>query len=554
MLEEPHLAGLRGDRPLLKLSLYGIRDKKPWLEREFRLPEFDIEEVRKKTAFAPKWIHFGAGNIFRGFIAGISQNMIESGKEETGVIGVELFDYEIVDKFYYPYDNLCIAVTIKGDGTFDKRVIGSITCGLKGDPSFEDWETLEKIFRSSSLQVASLTITEKGYNLEDQEGKLYPVVLEDMKNGPIMPKSSMGKVASLLYERFKAGGVPIAMLSLDNFSKNGEKLYSSIRRISEEWVKRGLVEKAFLSYLDKDVSFPWSMIDKIVPRPSEVIKRYLEGLGLVDMDIYVTDKKTFIAPFVNMEKAQYLVIEDNFPNGRPPFEGSDRNVFLTDRDTVEKSERMKVTACLNPLHTSLAVFGCLLGYRTIADEMKDPLLVKLVKGVGEEGIKVVVDPRIISAKDFLREAIEERLPNPYMPDTPQRIATDTSQKVPIRFGETIKSYHERPDLDPKQLKYIPLVIAGWCRYLMGIDDKGNEMELSPDPLLEALRGYLASVKFGDPESVKGALRPILSSSQLFRVDLYEVGLGERIEGYFKRMIKGVGAVRETLEDILLREG
>ncbi|MCX8127552.1 MAG: mannitol dehydrogenase family protein [Synergistetes bacterium] len=538
---------------MLRLSLDGIKDKKSWLDKGFSLPKFDIERVRERTLKAPKLIHFGAGNIFRGFIAGIVQNMIESGKEDTGVIGVELFDYEIIDKIYYPYDNLCIAITINSDGTLEKKVVGSIVCGFKGDPLYEDWNSLKEMFRSPSLQIVSLTITEKGYNLEDQEGKLYPIVLEDMKNGPVMPKSSMGKVTSLLYERFKAGRLPVAMLSLDNFSKNGEKLYSSVYKIAEEWVKGKMVEEAFLNYINKEVAFPWSMIDKIVPRPSEVIKKHLEGLGLVDMDICVTDKKTFIAPFVNMERAQYLVIEDSFPNGRPALEGSDRNVFLTDRETVEKSERMKVTACLNPLHTSLAVFGCLLGYKTIADEMKDPLLAKLVEGVGEEGMKVVVDPKIISPKSFLEEVIKERLPNPYMPDTPQRIATDTSQKVPIRFGETIRSYHERLDLDVKELKYIPLVIAGWCRYLMGIDDEGKRMELSPDPLLEALRGYVSSVKFGDPDSVKDALKPILSSPQLFRVNLYEVGLGKKIEGYFKKMISGPGAVKKTLEEVL-REG
>lgn len=535
---------------MMKLSLEGLRDSKIWEEAGIKLPKFDIFTVRERTAKAPKWVHFGAGNIFRGFIAGISQNMIEMGKEETGVIGVELFDYEIIDKVYYPYDNLVLAVAIASDGTFDKRVIASITESLKGDPRSSDWERLKGIFRSPSLQLASLTITEKGYNLEDQEGKIYPQVLEDMNGGPSLPKTAMGKVTSLLYERFKVGKLPMALLSLDNFSRNGDKLLSSVERMAEEWVKRGFVEEAFLDYIHREVSFPWSMIDKIVPRPSETIKRHLEELGLTGMNIYVTEKKTFIAPFVNMERAQYLVIEDSFPNGRPSFEGADRNLFLTDRRTVELSERMKVTVCLNPLHTSLAVFGCLLGYKTIAEEMRDPLLIKLVRGVGDEGMRVVMSPGIIDPKEFLNEVITERLPNPYMPDTPQRIATDTSQKVPIRFGETIKAYYERPDLDPKDLKYIPLVIAGWCRYLMGIDDRGEEMELSPDPLLDALRGYLSEVRFGDPDSVSDALRPILSSPQLFRVNLYEVSLGEKVERYFRKMLIGPGAVRKTLEELI----
>ena len=83
----------------------------------------------------------------------------------------------------------------------------------------------------------------------------------------------------------------------------------------------------------------------------------------------------------------------------------------------------------------------LLGYDLIADEMKDPILAKLVDQIGPvEGMPVVVNPGILSPEDFVREVIHDRLPNPFMPDTPQRIACDTSQKVGIRYGETIKSY------------------------------------------------------------------------------------------------------------------
>nr|HPK07943.1 mannitol dehydrogenase family protein [Aminivibrio sp.] len=87
-------------------------------------------------------------------------------------------------------------------------------------------------------------------------------------------------------------------------------------------------------------------------------------------------------------------------------------------------------------------------------------------------------------------------------------------------------------------------------YLMGLDDRGQEMVLSPDPLLETLRPHLAAVRLGETASARGALRPILSDRDIFTVDLYEVGLGERIEGYFSRMIAGPGAVRATLQKYL----
>ena len=98
---------------------------------------------------------------------------------------------------------------------------------------------------------------------------------------------------------------------------------------------------------------------------------------------------------------------------------------------------MKVCTCLNPLHTALAVFGCLLDYNLISAEMKNETLVKLVEGIGyKEGLPVVVNPGILDPKEFIDTVLKVRVPNPFMPDTPQRIATDTSQKLAIRFGET----------------------------------------------------------------------------------------------------------------------
>lgn len=414
----------------------------------------------------------------------------------------------------------------------------------------KNWKRLNEIFSNPSLQMISFTITEKGYKLKNLKGDFTDEVAQDIKNGPKNPNNVISKVTSLLYTRFKAGKFSIAVVSLDNCSHNGEKLYNSVNRIASEWVKSKVVEKEFVEYInDEDkVTFPWSMIDKITPRPSDKVKKSLNAIGLNNIDPIITNKNTYIAPFVNTEGPQYLVIEDNFPNGRPQLE--EAGVYFTDRETVEKVERMKVCTCLNPLHTSMAIFGCLLGYKLIADEMKDDCIVKLINKIGyDEGMPVVSNPGIISPEDFIKEVIKVRLPNPYIPDTPQRIATDTSQKVGIRFGETIKAYVERKDLNVKSLEYIPLVIAGWFRYLLGIDDKGEKFEVSSDPLLETLQGCLEGIGLGMKYDKK-KLIPILSNKDIFGLDLYEVGLGEKIENYFDEMITGVGAVRSTLKKYL----
>ncbi|MDR3207726.1 MAG: mannitol dehydrogenase family protein, partial [Oscillospiraceae bacterium] len=131
---------------------------------------------------------------------------------------------------------------------------------------------------------------------------------------------------------------------------------------------------------------------------------------------------------------------------------------------------------------------------------------------------------------------------------PQRIATDTSQKVAIRFGETIKAYVKQGK--QQTLTAIPLVLAGWLRYLLAVDDKGAPMTLSPDPLLEELRAKLTGIRLGDPASYTGQLAGILTNKTLFGLDLAEAGLAPQVERLFKELIAGPGAVRATLRRVV----
>ena len=531
----------------MRLTLDGLKDKEAWKQAGVQLPQYDIASVKENTKKSPVWAHFGIGNIFRIFIGGIADTLIEKGELQKGITCVETFDFDVVDKIYAPYDNLVLGVTLKADGSTEKRVIGSLTEAVKAQSQVpEDWNRLKEIFTNPEFQMASFTITEKGYALKNASGEYFPFVQADIDNGPEKPGAAMAIVTALLFERFKAGKYPVAIVSCDNCSHNGEKLMNSIVTMAEEWSKKGFVPAEFIDYLkdESKVAFPWSMIDKITPRPAESVEAELEKLGIEDMAPVVTSKHTFIAPFVNAEGPQYLVIEDKFPNGRPALEKA--GVYLTDRETVNKVERMKVTTCLNPLHTALAVYGCVLGYKLIADEMKDKELRELVHRIGPvEGMPVVTDPGILSPEKFVDEVINERIPNPFMPDTPQRIATDTSQKVGIRYGETIKSYVAKYG-DAKKLEAIPLAIAGWLRYLLGVNDQGEAFERSSDPMLESLTEAVKGIELGKPETVGDKLKPILSNENIFGSDLYAAGLGEKIEELFKEEIAGKGAVRATL--------
>ncbi|MCR4691427.1 MAG: mannitol dehydrogenase family protein [Lachnospiraceae bacterium] len=531
---------------LAKLNEESVR--KEFSEKGYRLPDYDRAKVKELTAKEPCWVHFGTGNIFRAFPAAVIDDLLQKNVYDKGVIAVEGFDYDIIAKAYKPFDDLSLLVTLKSDGNIEKKVVGSVTESLTADFANEkDLARLKEIFCAPSLQMVSFTITEKGYSLNAPDGSVAGVVQKDWSSDSLNPAHLMGKITYLLHERFLAGADPVAMASMDNCSHNGDKLKSAVMAYAEKWAEKGLVEKEFVSYLSDEtkVTFPLSMIDKITPRPDGDVVEMLKKDGFEDTDIIITDKNTYTAAFVNAEETQYLVIEDKFPNGRPPFDKG--GVYFTDRETVDKVEKMKVCTCLNPLHTALAIFGCLLSYDSIWKEMKDEDLSGFVRNMGyQEGMPVVINPGIIKPETFIDEVLNKRLVNPFMPDTPQRIACDTSQKIPIRFGETLKAYIAK-GADVTRLRYIPVVIAGYLRYLTGIDDAGNAFEQSPDPLLAELSKVMEPFKDGK-EATSEDLREVLGRKDIFAVDLYDAGLAERITELFNRLNSGSGMVRTVLHE------
>lgn len=533
----------------MRLDEQGLQNRQAWEAAGYELPGFDREQMIAKTKEAPFWVHFGAGNIFKAFLANVVQRLLNDGTLDRGLVAAEGFDYEIVEKMNRPHDDYNILVTLKADGNVEKTVIGSIAESLMLD--FENQAAtlrLKEIFRMDSLQMCTFTITEKGYSLVDGTGRYLPAVEADFKGGPDAPSSYMGKVAALLYTRYQAGQKPIAMVSTDNCSHNGDKLYAAVSTFAKKWVENGKAEEGFLRYVDdrNKVTYPWTMIDKITPRPDPSVEKILLEDGVEGLEPVITSRNTYVAPFVNAEECEYLVVEDAFPNGRPALEKG--GVIFTDRETVDKVEKMKVCTCLNPLHTTLAIYGCLLGYTLVSEEMKNPLLKRFVEIIGyREGLPVVVDPGILDPREFIDTVVNVRIPNPFMPDAPQRIATDTSQKLAIRFGETIKAYQKRPDLDAADLKLIPLVFAGWLRYLMAVDDQGKPFTPSSDPLLQAATAYVADYRLDASPKDLSRLDPLLSNEKVFGVDLKEVHMDELVKGYFAELSAGVGAVKATLE-------
>ena len=533
----------------MKLTLDGIKDCQAWEKVGIKLPGYDVEAVSKKAKEAPGWVHFGIGNIFRVFIGGIADGLLEEGVLDRGITCVETFDYDVIDKIYKPYDNLSMSVILHGDGTREYKVMGALAEAVKAQsPDPEQWNRLKEIFKAKSLQMVSFTITEKGYALQKADGSWFPFVEADINNGPDRATGAMAVLTAMLYERYKAGKYPIALVSMDNCSKNGAKLRESVLTMTEEWKKHGFVEQDFMDYVSDEsiVAFPWTMIDKITPRPSEQIAADLEAIGVEDMQPVITGKKTYIAPFVNAEKPQYLVIEDSFPNGRPTLEKG-FGVYMADRETVNLSERMKVTVCLNPVHSATGPLGVVQGYELFAHMLNtNEDMMKMARMIAyDEGLPVVPNPGILSPQAFVDELFHDRFPNEYLGDTNMRLSVDVSQMVGIRFGETIKAYVKKFG-DASRLTAIPLGIAGWLRYMLGVDDKGNTYELAPDPMNEEIQEQFKDIVVGKPETFTNQLKSILSNERLFFTDLYKDGVGEKIETMFREMLAGPGAVKATI--------
>ncbi|MDO5721724.1 MAG: mannitol dehydrogenase family protein [Actinomycetaceae bacterium] len=522
----------------MKLSISDLKNPSDVGAVEF--PCFDVAAMQKAGRERPRWLHIGPGNLFRVFPARVAHDIVSAG-EHWPVTAVVPLNPAEADIQLTAHDLMTLSVTLNTDGTRDQRVIAGISEVL-ATARAEDFQRFIEVGKQASVTMLSMTITEKGYAIHTSGGELSEAVKEAIASNPRAHQGhTMALVATMLLHRFEAGGAPITLLSFDNFSHNGDKLRDSVLTIAKGWKAAGSVGADFVTWLSDDtcVAFPVSVIDKITPRPNACIAADLAAAGWEDMQID-TSLRTPLAGFVNTEAPEYLLIEDRFAAERAPLE--DHGVAIVPRQVCDDFERMKVTTCLNPLHTALAVSGCLLRKPTIDACMADDSLRKMVQRLGwDEAMPVVVNPGVVDPKDFLREVLEKRFPNRYLPDDPARIAMDTSQKIPIRFGETIKSYLDQ-GRDLNDLQVIALIFALWARYLKGTADDGEPLELSPDPLAEELAAHLQA---DDPHE---ALRPLLSNPAIFGVNLYETPLAARVEELYARMLQGPGAVRATIDE------
>jgi fructuronate reductase len=441
-----------------------------------RLPSYD------RKLLAARIVHLGLGNFSRAHLAEYVEDVIEAGEGGWGMIGVSLQRPDQRDRLA-PQDGLY--TTLQRDGSeIRPRIIG---CLMQVMVAPEDPSAVISVMAGKTCGIVSLTVTEKGYCFDAGSGQLnldHPAIQADLRD-PASPRSVFGFLASALRERYEAGIAPFTVLCCDNLADNGRLL----ARLLDAFVRRQ--DAALADWIADHVAFPSTMVDRIVPATTEADLAAAAGAtGLVDLAA------------VSHEPFRQWVIEDRFVgNDRPTWEKVGAQIV----DDVSAFERLKLRI-LNSAHSALAYLGCLAGDKTIGEAAADPIFRQFILDLwDDEIIPVVGAPTGVDPSEYA-DTVLRRFDNPAIMHRTMQVASDGSQKLPVRVLGTIGE--RLAGAEP--VARLAHVVAAWIRYLEGVDDRGETIEVN-DPLKGQLQSALASA--GDTAEAK--IEAILRFEQIF---------------------------------------
>lgn len=428
------------------LSLATLGDLPAAVER----PRYDRAKVRCGI------VHLGLGAFHRAHQAVYTEQALAAGDLAWGIIGASLRSPETRDALA-PQDGL-YTVCVRGPDAPRYQVIGAIQQSLVAP---ENPQALIAAMAHEDVKIVSLTVTEKGYCHDPATGELnesHPDIVHDLAH-PEAPRSAIGFLMAGLRHRYAKGLKPFTVLTCDNLPANGHTVGKVLRRFAQ------LSDPALADTIAREVAFPSTMVDRIVPSTTDADRASLAGAGILDAWPIMSE------PFTQW------VIEDHFPLGRPDWSRFGAQLVAD----VLPFETMKL-CMLNGAHSTLAYLGYLSGYETVADAMADQALAALVERMMTDDIPAtLIIPQGTDVAAY-RRSLLERFRNPALRHRTWQIAMDGSQKLPQRLLGPAR------DLLAKggSLDRIALGVAAWMRYVTGVDEQGQPIDVR-DPLAQDLR-------------------------------------------------------------------
>jgi mannitol 2-dehydrogenase len=431
----------------------------PSLAGSLPVPTYDRSSLRTGI------VHLGVGAFHRSHQAMYLDRLLEQGQAQDWAIcgvGVLPADRRMAEVMA-AQDCLYTLVVKHADGTYEPRVVGSIVEYLLAP---DDPEAVVEKMAAETTRIVSLTVTEGGYNVDPVTGRFDASaadVVEDLRPGAAL-RTTFGLVTEALVRRRDRGLAPFTVVSCDNIQHNGDVARRSFAAFA------GLRDPELGGWVDREVLFPNSMVDRITPATTdddraEVARRF----GVDDAWPVVCE------PFTQW------VLEDRFDLGRPPLEDAGVQVVAD----VDPYERMKLRL-LNASHQGLAYLGRLAGYRLVHDAAQDPLFQRFLLGyMEEEATPTLLPVPGIDLDDYRRELIA-RFSNPAVRDTLARLAFDGSERLTKWLLPVVRDNLAAGG----QVRRSAAVVAGWARYSEGVDEQGEAIEIADrrrDTLMAAAR-------------------------------------------------------------------
>lgn len=425
------------------------------------LPQYDRDNLNARM------VHLGFGAFHRAHQAVYTDILAAEHGSDWGYCEVNLIGGEQQIADLKAQDTLYSVAEMSADA-WTARVVGVVKNALHAQ--VDGLETVLAALCEPQVAIVSLTITEKGYCDAPATGQLmldHPLIAADLQN-PHQPTSAPGVVVEALARR-KAAGLPaFSVMSCDNMPENGHVMRNVTRAYA------AAVDRELAEWIDAHVTFPSTMVDRIVPAVTP------DTLDKIEHITGVRDPAG-----VACEPFRQWVIEDNFVAGRPAWEKAGAELV---KDVVP-FEEMKLRM-LNGSHSFLAYLGYLAGYAHINDCMEDENYRRAARALMLDEQAPTLKVKGVDLAGYADQLIA-RYSNPALQHRTWQIAMDGSQKLPQRMLDSVRWHRVHQNAFP----LLALGIAGWMRYVGGVDERGNPIEVC-DPLLSVIQAAVKGSEEG----------------------------------------------------------